>query len=187
MKKDSIKYEKLSQNIKSEINKFYTTKKKKNSSLTLEHAMFQWFDDNFDKWFGKKFTKGPKKDKRKFFRLDIEIPVRITKTLIASSKEEAEALNLAGTIKNISRGGLYFKSKKHIEISSIIMVTIDLSSLDNRLKDVEALAMVIRSNKIKKNEFGIGLMFSSIYDKNKENLDLFIFKNVAQHIPLPRK
>jgi hypothetical protein len=184
MKKDNVKYEKLSQNIKSEINKFYNNKKKKNSGLTLEEAMFQWFDNNFDKWIGKIFAKGLKKDNRKFFRLDIEIPVRITKTIIASSKEEAEVLNLAGTIKNISRGGLYFKSKKHIEISSIIMVTIDLSALDKKLNDVEALAMVIRSNKIKKNEFGIGLMFSSIYDKNKKNLDLFIFKNVAHHIPL---
>ncbi len=187
MKKETIKYEKLSQNIKSEINKYYNSQKKKNSGLTLEDAMFQWFENNFDKWFGKSYSKALKKDKRKFFRLDIEIPVRITKTLIASSKEEAEALDLAGTIKNISRGGLYFKSKKHIEVSSIILVTIDFAALDKKIKNVEALAMVIRSNKIKKDEFGIGVMFSSIYDNNKENLDLFIFKNVAQHMPLSGK
>jgi hypothetical protein len=185
--KDNIKYEELSQSIKSEINTYYKNEKKKNSNLTIEDAMFQWFDNIFDKWIAKNYLKDLKKDKRKFFRLDIEIPVRITKTLIESSKEEADALDLAGTIKNISRGGLYFKSKKHIEISSIIMVKIDLSSIDKKLNYIEALAMVIRSDKINKNEFGIGLMFSSIYEKNKENLDLFIFRNVAHHIPLYQK
>ncbi|MBN2403301.1 MAG: PilZ domain-containing protein [Spirochaetes bacterium] len=185
--KDDIKYEKLSQSIKSEINKYYNKEKKKNSGLTIEDAMFRWFDNVFDKWIAKTYLKGRLKDKRKYFRLDIEIPVRITKTLIESSKEEAAALDLVGTIQNISRGGLYFKSKNHIEISSIIMIKIDLSSADRKLNDVEALAMVIRSDKLHKNEFGIGLMFSSIYDKNKENLDLFIFRNVAHHMPLYQK
>ncbi len=110
--KYNIKYEELSQNIKSEINKYYKNKKKKNGGLTIEEAMFQWFDNDFDKWIGKNYVKGLEKDKRKYFRLDIEIPVRITKTLIESSREEVDALELAGTIKNISRGGLYFKSKK---------------------------------------------------------------------------
>ncbi|MFH0974997.1 MAG: PilZ domain-containing protein [Spirochaetota bacterium] len=185
--KDTIKYKDLSQGIKTEINKYYESKKKKNKQLTIEEAMFQWFEKNFEKWTGKYYTEICSDNKRKYFRLDVEIPVRITKILIESSEEEAKAIDFVGTIKNISRGGLYFKSKKHIEISSIIMIKIDLSSVDKKLKDIEALTMVIRSEKIKKNEYGIGLMFSTIYDDQKENLDLFIFRNVAHHISLFQK
>ncbi len=180
--KDNIKYEKLSLAIKSEIKEYHKIQKKRNAGLTMEDAMFDWFDKNFDKWIREKYTKDLNKDdKRKYFRLDIEIPVRIIKTLIESTKEETAVMDFVGTILNISRGGLYFKSKKHIEISSIIMVKIDLSAIDKELKDVEALAMVIRSDKINKNEYGIGLMFSTIYDEHKENLDIFIFRNVAHY------
>jgi c-di-GMP-binding flagellar brake protein YcgR len=183
--KDNIKYEQLSQAIKSEIKEYHNGEKEKNSKLTLEEAMFQWFDKCFDKWIREKYTTELQKDdKRKFFRLDIEIPVRIIKTLIEPTQEETAVLDFVGTVLNISRGGLYFKSKKNIEISTIIRVKIDLSAVDKKLKDIEALAMVIRADKLNKSDFGIGLMFSSIYDKNKENLDLFIFKNVAHYIRL---
>jgi c-di-GMP-binding flagellar brake protein YcgR len=183
--KDNIKYEKLSQAIKSEIKKYYTKEKKKKAGLKMEEAMFKWFDKYFDKWFREKYSKEINKDdKRKFFRLDIEIPVRIIKTLVESTREESAAIDFVGTILNISRGGLYFNSKKHVEISSILMVRIDLSAVDKKLNDVEALAMVLRSDKLNQNEFGIGLMFSSIYDEHKENLDLFIFRNVALYINL---
>ena len=182
--KDNIKYEELSQNIKAEINKYHENKKKKESGLSIEDAMYEWFDKHFDSWIGENYIEELGKDKRKFFRLNIEIPVKIKKTLVESSKEEADAIELPGTAKNISRGGLYFKSKNHIEISSIIMIEIDLSAVDKKLNDIEALAMVIRSEKINNSEYGIGLMFSSIYDKNKENLDLFIFRNIAHYMPL---
>lgn len=182
--KDHIKYEKLSNEIKTEITKFFKNGKKENSALTLEEAMSVWFEDHFDEWLRKHYSKSRKDDKRKHFRLDIEIPVRIIKTLIESSKEETDAMDIIGIILNISKSGLYFKSKKHIEVSSIIMVKIDLSSIDKQLNDVEALAMVVRSDVLNKNEFGIGLVFSSIYENDKENLDLFIFRNVAHHIHL---
>ena len=64
------------------------------------------------------------------------------------------------------------------------MIKIDLSNIDKELKDIEALAMVVRSNKLEDNKYGIGVMFSSIYNDNKRCLDLFIFKNVAHHIYL---
>ena len=182
--KDNIKYEELSQHIKSEINKYHENNKKNNNRLTIEDAMYEWFDKHFDTWIGENYIKELGEDKRKFFRLNIEIPVKIKKIIVESSKEEAEAIELPGTAKNISRGGLYFKSKKHIEISSIIMIEIDLSAVEKKLTDIEALAMVTRSEKITGTEFGIGLMFSSIYDKNKENLDLFIFRNIAHYMPL---
>lgn len=184
---DNIKYEEISEKIKPEVTDYYNKEKKKNGKLTMEDAMFQWFDKHFDKWIEKNYTKASKSNKRKYFRIDIEIPVRFSRTIIESSKDETNALELAGTIMNISRGGLYFKSKKHIEISSIVMIKIDLSSIDKQLKDVQALAMVIRSEKINKNEFGIGLMFSSIYDEHRENLEMFIFRNVAHHINLFQK
>jgi hypothetical protein len=183
--KDNIKYEKLSQAIKSEIKAYYNKKKKKKDSLTMEDAMLKWFDEHFDKWIREKYSKElHKDDKRKFFRLDIEIPVRIIKTLVESTREESAAIDFVGTILNISRGGLYFKSKKHVELSNILRVKIDLSAVDKKLNDVEALAMVIRSDKLSQNEFGIGLMFSSIYDEHKENLDIFIFRNVALYVNL---
>jgi hypothetical protein len=183
--KDKIKYEKLSQAIKSELNEYYKKEIERDDGLSMEDVMFHWFDKYFDKWIREKYTKDLNKDdKRKFFRLDIEIPVRIIKTIVESTKEETDLIDFVGTVINISKGGLYFKSKKYIEISSVIIVKIDLSAVDKKLSDVEALAMVIRADKMHKNEYGIGLMFSSIYDKHKENLDLFIFRNVAHYIHL---
>jgi c-di-GMP-binding flagellar brake protein YcgR len=96
-------------------------------------------------------------------------------------------MDLLGTIVNISRGGLFFKSKKYIEGSSIIKVNIDLSAIDKNLNDVEALAMVLRCEKIENNEYGVGLVFSSIYNEHKENLDMFIFRNVVHHINVLQK
>ncbi|MDY6935620.1 MAG: PilZ domain-containing protein [Spirochaetota bacterium] len=182
MKKD-IKYEELSQEIKKEINKYYNIEKEKNSKLDFGNAMVDWFNDQFDQWITKKYNKNKNSNQRQHYRLDIELPVRIVETLIESSSEERDAIGFVGTILNISKGGLYFKSDYPFESSSIIMVQIDLSEIDKELNDIEALAMVVRSEKLKlNNTYGIGVMFSSIYDEHKENLDLFIFKNVAYHI-----
>ncbi|MBN2038475.1 MAG: PilZ domain-containing protein [Spirochaetes bacterium] len=181
--KDNIKYKNLSKNIKAEVEKYYNYRKKSDDNLRIEDAMYSWFNENFDEWIQEHYT-DINGNKRKHYRLDIEIPVRIIDTIIESSKDEQSALDIAGTIMNISKGGLYFRSKNFIEISSIIKVKIDFSAIDNNLKEVEALAMVLRSDKIKKNEYGIGLMFSSIYDEHKENLDMFLFRNIAHHIHL---
>lgn len=180
MKGKGIKYAKLSKEIKNEIESFHNELADKD--ITLEEAMFKWFEERFDDWIHGKYAHKEKKDKRKYFRLEIEIPVMIIETLIESSKDESQAIDFVGTILNISRGGLYFRSKSYIEVSSIIMVKIDLSSIDKELKDIEALAMVMRSDKLNNEEYGIGIMFSSIYDDHKENLNIFILKNIAHHI-----
>ena len=180
--KNIIKYEKLSKRIKDEIKSYYELTRETSKNLTLEDAMTLWFKECFEDWIKENYAFTENSEKRKHFRIDIEIPVKIVDTLIESHDKDSIDVNLAGTILNISRGGLYFVSTKHIEPSSIVMTRIDLSSIDPELYDVEALAMVVRSKQLDDGKYGIGLMFSSIYDNHKENLDLFIFKNVAYYI-----
>ena len=177
-----IKYEKLSKDIRQEIELYFEKKKKNDKEITIEDAMVKWFSESFEDWIKSKYAGKKEEEYRKNYRIDIEIPVKIIDTIIESSRGDAEEIGIVGTIINISRGGLFFKSEKHIEPSSIVMTKIDLSVLDSELRNIEALAMVMRSSKINDREFGIGLMFSSIYDEHKENLDLFVFKNIAYHI-----
>ncbi len=87
-----------------------------------------------------------------------------------------------GTLVNISKGGFYFSSPRPIEISSIIKVRIDLSNIDGDISNIEALAMVMRVDRMPDGNYGVGVMFSSIYDENREKLDIFIFKNLAYYI-----
>ncbi len=177
-----IKYEKLSREIRQEIESFFEKNKKKDKSLTIEYAMIKWFNESFEEWLKGRYPGKMDSDDRKHYRIDIEIPVKIIDTLIESSRGDADKIGMVGTIINISRGGLYFKSERHFEPSSIVMTKIDLSSVDSELQNIEALAMVMRSNKINDREYGVGLMFSSIYDEHRQNLDLFVFKNIAYHI-----
>ncbi|MCU0821535.1 MAG: PilZ domain-containing protein [Spirochaetes bacterium] len=182
MRKKNIKYEKLSKEIKHEIEIYFKKKKGEDKELTVEDAMVKWFSENFEEWIKHKYSADKEAEKRRYYRIDIEIPVKIVDTLIESSNGDAEVIGIVGTIINISRGGLFFKSDRHFEPSSILMARIDLSAVDGELKDVDALAMVMRSEKISDGEYGIGVMFSSIYDEHKENLDLFVFKNLAYYI-----
>ncbi len=180
--KKRIKYKSLSKNIRKEIEKYHEKLGARDKNLEIEDTMVQWFNDCFEGWLGSKYAGKRASEKRNFFRLDIEIPVKIVDTLIESSEKDSAEIGLVGTILNISRGGLYFKSRNPIEPSTVVMTNIDLSTVDSELKNIEALAMVMRSEKIDDTAYGIGLMFSSIYDDHKENLDLFIFSNVAYHI-----
>jgi hypothetical protein len=177
-----IKYEKLSKEIKNEIESFFEKKKQSEKDISIEDAMEIWFNESFEDWIKNKYAGSSEAEKRRNCRIDIEIRVKIIDTLIESSKGDAEDIGIIGTIINISRGGLFFKSEKHIEPSSIVMTKIDLSEVDSELGNIEALAMVMRSQKINDREYGIGLMFSSIYNEHKENLDLFVFRNLAYHI-----
>ena len=152
--KTHIKYEQLSQDIRKEIDDYFNREKEKGSKLDFEKTMGKWFDDVFDEWMINKYDKDKRIGRRKHFRLNIEIPVKIVETLIEPSLEEHTAIEIIGTILNISRGGLYFKFEKHLEISSIIMVKIDLSAIDRELNDIEALAMVTRAEKIEHNKYG---------------------------------
>jgi hypothetical protein len=212
MRRNAIKFEELSSDIKKEIEKFHNRQKEFGELCTMEEAMAQWFEEEFDIWMVMNFSsklKGErraaerrkhmrleveeeekekeKKDRRaaprrKKFRLDIEVPVKIVETLIESSSEERDAIDFIGTLVNISRGGFYFRSAKAFEPSSIIRVCIDLSRLDIELRDIEALAMVIRSEKISAQYWGVGVMFSSIYHDAKEKLDTLIFKHLAYYV-----
>jgi hypothetical protein len=181
MKEKFIKYEKLSKEIKKEIESIYNLKKMDHGNIPIEGAMDEWFDIHFDKWLIKK-SHNIDESRRKHFRLDIELPIRIIDTLIETSSDDSSAIDFVGNVVNISRGGLYFKYHKPIEVSSIIKVVIDLKKIDPDSKLIEALAMVIRFNKIKDDEYGIAIMFSSIYDDCRENLDSFILKNLSYHI-----
>ncbi|HOO73248.1 MAG TPA: PilZ domain-containing protein [Spirochaetota bacterium] len=180
--KGNIKFEKFSSEIRKEIESFRSDAQKKGEEKSLEEAMVQWFDSSFDQWVIKRFNLEPVNNKRRHFRLNVEIPIRIIETLIESSHEDKEAHDLVGNIINISKGGLYFKYRWPIEISSIIKVQIDLPSIDKDLDRIEALAMVVRMDKVSRDEYGIGVMFSSIYDSDKFNLDLFILNNLSYHL-----
>jgi len=175
-----IKYERLSKDIKIEIENY--TKNEENKKLTTEEAMLSWFDEKFEDWIIVKYGSKDSDERRKNFRLDVEIPVKVVETLIESSSEDVDSDNIMGTILNISRGGVYFKYEKPIEISSIVKVLIDLSLVDKELSNIEALAMVVRVDNISDNKFGIGIMFSSTYENAKKSLDLFIFDNIAYYL-----
>ena len=86
----------------------------------LDETVIEWFEKKFDEWLIKKYSDKGESSRRKHFRLDVEIPIRIIDTLIESSSEDHHALEFVGKIVNISRGGLYFKYSKTIELSSII-------------------------------------------------------------------
>ena len=176
----AIKYEQLSGEIKDEINRFHEKQVLGGFPRPIEDSMRQWFEQHFDSWIETRFASND--IKRRFHRIDVELPVKVVDTLIESGGEEADGLDFFGTLINISRGGLFFRSKKSFELSSIIKVVIDMSSVDPSLATIEAIAMVLRCDPFSDGEFGVGLMFSSIYDDSKQTLDLFIFKNLAYFI-----
>lgn len=207
MKKNYIKYEKLSQNVRKEIEQYYSEQKIENKQLNIEEAMDIWFEQKFEKWLISNYFPEKGSEKRTHVRIDIdsekkkkgksskvkktgkgkynieiEVPVKIVDTLIESSLDDEEAITMVGSLVNISKGGFYFKFSKQLPVSSIIKVFIDLSKLDPEINFIEALAMVLRVDKLEEGGFGIGVMFSSIYDNQRENLDIFIFKNLAYYI-----
>jgi hypothetical protein len=182
MKEKYIKYSKLSNDIREEVNKYYEKTKDNVEGLTIDDAMIYWFDNEFDEWLIERYSDGKESDKRKFFRLEVELPIKIIDTLLESNGEDEDAMILIGKVINISRGGLYFMYNKPIELSSIIKVNIDLAEIEEELKSIEALAMVVRLDKYGEGEYGVGVVFSSIYDYNKESLDIFLLKNLSSYI-----
>ncbi len=176
-----IKYNELSADIRREIDEYYSRCILSNPEHTIEQAMSEWFDQSFDVWLNQKYCQSGSKN-RKHFRFNIEIPVKVVERLIDSDSTESEEMDYVGTILNISRGGFYFRSREVFSISSIIKVIVDLSSIDKSLDNLEALAMVVRFDKSGDDTYGVGVMFSSIYNEDRQNLDVFIFKNVAYHI-----
>jgi hypothetical protein len=180
--KGNVKFEKLSSEIRREIEAFHAAMVHKGEDRPLEETMARWFETCFDEWAARRFNVDISDNKRKHLRLNIEIPMRIIETLVKSSNDDREALDLVGNIVNISKGGLYFKYRWPIELSSIIKVQIELPQIDRDLERVEALAMVVRMDRLHKDEYGIGVMFSSIYDSDRFNLELFILNHLSYHL-----
>ena len=179
--KNIIKYSDLNVEIKDAIAKFAEENRGEYPDISLEDATLIWFESHFDLWMLDRYNKD-RSSRRRHFRFDIEIPVKVVERLIDSDSPDAEELDYVGTIVNISRGGFYFRSAESFNPSSIIKVVIDLSLVDPTLSEVEALAMVVRNDNLGNKTHGIGVMFSSIYNGNRQNIDVFIFKNVAYHI-----
>ena len=173
-----IKYEQLSQEIKIEIERFHEKYLAAGNDGSIEESMGIWFDQNFEQWISARFA-SDETQSRKHYRIDIEIPIKVIDTLIEPDEGGDPDIDLVGTIINISKGGLFFRSKKSFEASSIVKVLVDMSTIDPELSQIEAVAMVVRSVIMESGEYGIGLMFSSVYDEHKQTLDLFVFKNLA--------
>jgi c-di-GMP-binding flagellar brake protein YcgR len=173
-----IKYEQLSQEIKDEIGKYHEKLVMGGSTASMEDSMNKWFETSFDQWMNARFASS-EKNIRRHPRIDVELPIKVVDTLIEPVEGADPDLDLVGTIINISRGGLYFRSNRTFEPSSIVKVLIDMVKIDKELDQIEAVAMVVRCDEIDSGIFGIGLMFSSIYNEHKQTLDLFVFRNLA--------
>jgi hypothetical protein len=180
-----ITFEQLSEERKKEVRNFHDSRMENESEATIDSSLKLWFESRFDEWLLQRFGSDEDKNQRKHARIDVELPVKVVETLIDGVTMDTEDIDLLGTIVNISRGGLYFRSIKPFEESSIIKVVIDLSSLDHSFDSFEALAMVMRVEKLDDGLYGIGVMFSTIYEDNKHTLDMYIFKNVAYFLHNP--
>jgi len=180
MDHDFIRFEQLSDEIREEIQQFH--KESKGSERSLEQSTQQWFTDYFDAWLRTRFpNEADSGNNRQHYRLEIELPVSIVETLIDTKADDEHSKNIVGHAVNISRGGLYFIFENPIERSSIIKIMIDLHSDDGKKNSIEVLAMVVRCDKLEEG-YGIGIMFSSIYDRERESLDLFFLKKLALYL-----
>jgi len=173
-----IKYEQLSQEIRNEIDRFHQNSISDGEMISIEESMNRWFENNFELWIASRFA-SDEPHSRKNYRIDIELPIMVVDTLIEPDDSSDPELDFVGTMMNISKGGLFFRSKKRFEISSIVKVLIDMSKTDPELSQIEAVAMVVRAIELQNGEYGIGLMFSSVYDEHKQTLNMFMFKNLA--------
>ncbi|MBN1365342.1 MAG: PilZ domain-containing protein [Syntrophaceae bacterium] len=201
--KKIIKYEDLYQPIKDEIMKYYENKKASDSKLKLEDAMEQWFMTDFEGWMEEHVTKSDRRFKperrnnklsvaqnrrreirrkmlrRKATRFNIELPVKAAETIQEASSDASLISEYMGTSENISDGGLYFKSKVPLKVSSVIRVTLDFSRIGKEFENVVANAMVVRLNPLPSGEYGISMMFSKVDGQEKANLNSKIFKSLA--------
>ncbi|MCG6535980.1 MAG: PilZ domain-containing protein [Syntrophales bacterium LBB04] len=198
-----IKYEDLYQPIHDEINKYYDNKKIANNKLQMKDAIDQWFSEKFEDWMDDHATKSDRRYKnerrnknlsvaenrrrearrkaqrRKNLRFNIELPVKLAETIQEAASDASTIEDYMGTSENISGGGLYFKSKVPLKVSSVIQVTLDFSNIGKGFKNIIANAMVVRNNKLPDGEYGISMMFSKVNDQDKANLNYQIFKSLA--------
>lgn len=176
----NIKYEKLSSELKQEIEKFHKQyiQEINDDDINIKESIDLWFEKHFEDWLNANYSV-EKNQKREYARVDIELPIKVVDTLVDGVDHDQFGLDFIGTATNISRGGLYFNTNKPIEKSSIIKVIVDMSSIDQSLENINALAMVMRVEKIDDDNYGVGIMFSSIDEEKQSTLDTNIFKNFA--------
>lgn len=178
-----IGYTELSNEIKKEFNNYLIKNKYSINDIDCDEILSKWFEEEFEIWYLKNYENN---SKRKNIRIDIDIPVTVIDTLVDNQADQEIESMIFGEMLNLSRGGLYCTSKAPIKKGSIIKVKIDVSKTDPDINEIEALAMVVRVDDLEKDIFGIGLMFSSVYENEKNELDTFIFKRIVDKMNEPQ-
>lgn len=204
--KKIIKFEDLYQPIKTEVKKYYKNKKALNNELQLKDATDMWFYNEFEGWMDEHATKSDRRYeherrnhnvlmatenrggevrrkvlRRKKMRFNIELPVKAVETVRKASSNASVIKKYLGRSENVKDGGLYFKSKVPLAVSSIIRVVLDFSKIDKGFKNIVANAMVVKVTKLSNGKYWISMMFSKINEKNGANLNTQIFKSLAFH------
>jgi c-di-GMP-binding flagellar brake protein YcgR len=174
----TFRYNELSSDIQKEVVRFHAENP---DGRSLDQSAKLWFETCFDSWLSGRLNI-ESSNVRKHFRLDIEIPVHVSDVLVESESDDDAEDYFGGTTVNISRGGLFFISHRPIDHASVLKIVVDMSSLDKVFPSFEAMAMVVRCTQISDGKYGIGLMFSTIYQDDKDTLNLFIFKNIAKYL-----
>ncbi|MFW5807480.1 MAG: PilZ domain-containing protein [Spirochaetota bacterium] len=177
-----ISYNDLSDKIRAEVELYHEQKVKNGFARDLHSSIREWFDTRFEAWYRQNNPGNNGYNKRNNIRIDVKLPVTVADTLVETLHASENDFDLAGTVLNISRGGLYFVSKIPYQISTILRIKINFGALDSRYSDVDALTMVTRCEKLSDGTFGIGVAFSSIYDDERDTLDMFIFKQLTMFI-----
>lgn len=201
--KKIIKYVDLFEPIMAEIKRYMNSKNAREKNLDFETAMKQWFGEKFDIWMDLHAEKSDRRmardrrnapsnvsddrrkgsrrtaDRRKATRFNIELPVTAVDTVQAATKDCGKIEQFMGASDTIRGGGLYFKSNEPLAASSMIRVVLDFSGIDPHAGNIEASAMVVRSEKLRGGKYGVSLMFSKIDEKDKPDLNYMIFKALA--------
>jgi hypothetical protein len=177
-----ISYESLSEDIQKEVESYHDSNVKNGVAADMKSSINDWFNSKFELWLLTHYDISVDKNKRKNIRINIELPVRIVESLIETDHVTKSDSDLVGTVTNISRGGLFFRSNQRHEPSSILKLHMDLKSVHDTLHEIEALAMVMRCIELEDNSFGIGVSFNSIFHDDVNLLNLFIFSQLVEFI-----
>lgn len=97
------------------------------------------------------------KDKRKFERHSAKFKVRFQKSKTFSSKKDPNIYS--GIVKDLSRGGMSIYTKTELIRGEEIRVML---YLPNQNREIEAIAKVVRSQKISGGMYSLGLKFKDI-------------------------
>jgi hypothetical protein len=201
----NITYTELSKPIKDQVLNYFDLIRNDNPRQKLSDSIDNWFTEHFDEWmlrqarirnFDRRKNNGQngaahadlRSDRRRHNdRFDIEIPVKSVETLYDSTFDDKIVEKSIKSILDMNLGRLYFKWDSPLKASSMVNLSIDFSNIDRELKNLNAIAMVIRSDKLSDGKYRILVIFSNITDGKKINLSFHIFKNlVYQQSPLYR-